>query len=129
MFSTQQQALLQLAQLFHDPEPFLEVDFKKPFIYDPKWGVFYCPGGSHTVAMAALACLHLKFSNFEQAANYLGLDDHVYGLANYWLEHYHGCYKSSVSSKIAVWNEDSLEEWERTVISAAGRKLDSQYFW
>ena len=125
MFTAEQQALLQDAGL-RDPEPFLHTDFKRPFVYDPKWGVFYCDSGAHPEVMATLAALHLGEPSLEVAVEHLGFPkygEYWYDLADYWLEHYHGCYKSSVCIRVSTWDANSLEEWERAVIQAAHRDL------
>jgi hypothetical protein len=129
MFTAEQQALLRDSGVPCNPEPFLDVDFGRPFVYDPKWGVFYVPAGGHPRAMAALACLHLGFPDILSAEQHLGLQDCWCGLADYWLEHYHGCYRSSVSEEITVWDRDSLEEWEVRVIEAAHRKISPHRGW
>jgi len=120
MFTVQQQALLREAGL-RDPEPFLHTDFKRPFVYDPKWGVFYCASGAHPRVMATLCVLHL--GETEPSG------DCWYNLAEHWLEHYHGCYKSSCSNKVTTWNVWSLQDWERAIIEAAGRELQFQAQW
>ena len=129
MFTERQQLLLKELELGNilEPKPFLEVDFKIPFVYDPKWGVFYCESGQHARLRAALVCIHLGCDTLQDAANQLrlgGSDEFCYfELADYWMEHYHGCFKSSCACEVDTWDANSLEEWEQNIIKSANRTL------
>lgn len=115
MFTKQQQALLDQCDM-RNPVPFEELDFSKNFVYDRKYGAFYVDS-MHDAAKTTLALLHLGRDDFDM------MRDNSWELADYWLSHYPGCFKSSVSPNILAWTLDSLEPWEEEVIAAAGKRL------
>jgi hypothetical protein len=60
------------------PVPIHQLERSKPFIYDRKWGVFYCPFGFHQSAMRVLLGFHrgepidpIKMDVHEAADQYL----------------------------------------------------------
>ena len=100
------------------PVKLTKADLSKEFLYDRRYGVFYCQFGKHQFAMALLLAWDLG------AENYLDIDHSKLGIsdwrsrecstfADYFLENTKGtCFKSSVGKTVKVGKRGNLSNME-----------------
>lgn len=93
------------------PDEIKDADLTKPFVYDRKYGFFIVSHSHHQIAMSLLLAFHLGYEDGIEAARKLKLEFSS-GSADYYLEHFPACFKSSVSDKITIWKPDSLNDEE-----------------
>lgn len=95
-----------------EPLPFAKADLTKPYVYDRKYGVFWCPMGHHQAAMSLLLAFHLGFDDGISVAEHLGVE-YSCGTADYYLENIPGtCFKSSVSKNVQAGRKGNLSPSE-----------------
>jgi hypothetical protein len=100
------------------PRP-LSTSLPPMFLYDRKWGVMFCPGGSHNAAMALLYAFHRGYqSRIEgmQKEPKIFMDYHV--CADLWLETIPGtAFRSSVGGRVTrAWSPESLAPYEARLL-------------
>lgn len=100
------------------PVKLVNADLSKEFLYDRRYGVFYCQFGKHQFAMALLLAWDLGVENYLDIDHIkLGVSDwaarEVSTFADYFLENTKGtCFKSSVGKSIKsgkIGNLNSME--------------------
>lgn len=106
------------------PVPLAKADLLRPFIYDRKWGVFYCPPGLHLSGMSLLLAFHMGLNKGVDVAEQLKVE-YSCGSADYYLERTSGtCFKSSVSRAIKAGRRGSLSPMELRILGAVDYLFD-----
>lgn len=99
------------------PVPLAQLDRTKPFVYDRKWGVMYCPAGYHQAAMGLLLAFHHGSVDRIGNAERLGIECHPHGEADRYLESIPGtAFKSSMSGGVKTWGPSSLTVVEKRLL-------------
>lgn len=100
------------------PIPLTEADTSRPFIYSREHGLMYTPMGYHNAAMATLYAWRLgKESYIDLLHLFTRLP---YEAADAFIEFVPGgAFRSSMSSKVQVWNTAKLTPAERRAFGTA----------
>jgi hypothetical protein len=100
------------------PVPLRKADLSKEFLYDRRYGVFYCDYGKHQFAMAQILAWDLGEENYlDIDYKSLGFSDFsrrdIYKYSDYYLTNTKGtCFLSSVSNSIKVGKKGNLNSNE-----------------